>query len=618
MKKYILFIIVIILILILLFFIMKAVKESYTPIESEGTYKKLFTVTNLDDLRKYFIIDNPLEDGDDPTDGLVDYSYAMPKNENGLIIPNINGDISWSEIPTSGNINELVSNYDNGIKINLSKNLVTKGLYPNVFKDSCFLKNKVGTVRLSSRKLFKGGLFVFDVEHIPVGCGIWPAIWLNGFVGLPDQYHSKEGSPEFLKGIEKLKKSTKTCGSVDNTLDPYQSLDKFMSKYTGKNVYQAQWPVGGEFDIVEQTQFSPTNLMSIHGGPNCEVKAEYKMDNSEYLYPYISDFHKNMEFRSTCGETMDRNAGYDHYSGCRTDGDRVQINCNVQSARSCPQEAGLNSGNTQIVGPYGSFGPPFNETGGGVYVLQWIPNKKVFMWFYPRTDFSKEELSKDGMPLSENPKPEIWQPSVKDKKVLLMSYRLDNHNALKSGCDFNYQALIINITVGGGWGGNTVPPYCKYDYYNCNIPKNTSGGSPGYTGGTGSSGYTGGTGSSGYTGDSSGYTSGSSNCDIKENYQSYNIKLREINTEYKNDCGYNANGNIPYYNFVEKCYNAKPNETDKNGVGINGCYDGAYNKDARGINAKPDFFTEAYFKIRSISVFQRKEGNKETDDSNVW
>jgi hypothetical protein len=51
---------------------------------------------------------------------------------------------------------------------------------------------------LISKKLFRGGLFVFDVEHIPVGCTVWSSIWTNGFVAKLDQYHAKKGVKECI------------------------------------------------------------------------------------------------------------------------------------------------------------------------------------------------------------------------------------------------------------------------------------------------------------------------------------------------------------------------------------------------------------------------------------
>ena len=34
------------------------------------------------------------------------------------------------------------------------------------------------SVRLSSKKVYNGGLFVADIRHMPAGCGTWPAFWL--------------------------------------------------------------------------------------------------------------------------------------------------------------------------------------------------------------------------------------------------------------------------------------------------------------------------------------------------------------------------------------------------------------------------------------------------------
>jgi hypothetical protein len=34
------------------------------------------------------------------------------------------------------------------------------------------------SVRISSKKQYSTGLFVFDILHTPIGCGTWPALWL--------------------------------------------------------------------------------------------------------------------------------------------------------------------------------------------------------------------------------------------------------------------------------------------------------------------------------------------------------------------------------------------------------------------------------------------------------
>lgn len=122
---------------------------------------------NLQELKDNFLWDNPNGDGTDPTGGIVDYSYGM-KDSQGQISKNINGDITWSDIGNNENSNELLSDFNDGIKINLSKKLFS---------------GKAGAPRLISKKLFRGGLFIFDIEHVSIGCGVWPAIWLNGFIG---------------------------------------------------------------------------------------------------------------------------------------------------------------------------------------------------------------------------------------------------------------------------------------------------------------------------------------------------------------------------------------------------------------------------------------------------
>lgn len=35
------------------------------------------------------------------------------------------------------------------------------------------------SVRLEGKRRFDRGLFVFDLEHMPAGCGVWPAFWLT-------------------------------------------------------------------------------------------------------------------------------------------------------------------------------------------------------------------------------------------------------------------------------------------------------------------------------------------------------------------------------------------------------------------------------------------------------
>ena len=516
---------------------------------SGGTYREIINVRNTKDLRKYFLLDNPNLDGSDPTGGIVDYSHMFKRDSQGKILPNVNGDVSWQEIPEQPS---LIKDYDNGIYIGL---------------DDVMKNGKVGAPRLISRKLFRGGLFIFDVEHCPVGCGVWPAIWLNGFVGGLDQYHEKEGTGNYKASMKKLAKATISKEGFDRTCPTGQALapnakpDPHLSKYVGKDVFVAMWPTGGEFDILEQTNFSDTNLISIHGGSLCEVtngyENEYIVQNKDIDPDYVT-----ADVRSVCGATYwpnagDPSSGLGPYAGCKNNeskiGEQGGNSSEVKDKASrfnCPQHAATNSGNSQIIAPVGSFGTIFNQHGGGVYAVEWTPKDKVNVWWFPRRLYSYDLLSRDGGPLSDDPSPSDWPgkmfpdkvdvPGQYDKqKVLVASYILNSPNALTEGCDFNFQGITINITLGGGWGGSTMPKYCS------------------------------------------------------------------------------IHNNSDWTDYIPKCFKASPeralNQTKMPGVDPqNGCFDGGMSSNFRGSHAKPVFYTKAYFKIRQIRVLQ-KDG-----DENIW
>jgi len=69
-----------------------------------------------------------------------------------------------------------------------------------------------GSVRLQSIETYNRGLFLFDVQHMPYGCGTWPAIWTA-------------------------------------------NLDT--------------WPYGGEIDVLEGVNNNNGNQMTLHTGPGC-------------------------------------------------------------------------------------------------------------------------------------------------------------------------------------------------------------------------------------------------------------------------------------------------------------------------------------------------------------
>lgn len=503
-------------------------------------YRKIFTVKNVNDLRKHFVLNNSRGDGSDPTGGLVDYS-AMFAKKGGVIVKNVNGDVTWQDIPEN---TSLIKDYKHGIYLGIGNKLNDKGT--------------VDSVRLMSRKLFRGGLFVFDVEHVPTGCSVWPAIWLNGFVGSSDQYHAGPNDPLYKEGLEKVAKTTLTVEKYSHEC-PDKNLTKFLdqhlSKYAGRDVYVGNWPDGGEIDVLEQTNFSPTNLTSVHTGANCELVNGY--DNN-YMSPGCTKDYIMGNVRSGCGQTY---PGLGPYAGCPTsdremggagsggpyNGDTTTMP-NGLTRYNCPACSAQNAGNTQINCPKGSFGPDFNINGGGVYAVNWTPKKVLNIWFWSAGQFTRKSLEKSGGPLSDNPDPSSWTaeqyPTVesapgyfKPQTVLVASWFLNGPNANTKGCDLNYQGIIVNITLGGGWGGAVMPGYCQ--------------------------------------------------------------------TEGKQTA---------WADYIKNCIDANP-EKAKNTGGYDKdvrCYDGAFSEANRGELAKPMFFSEAYFKIRKMSAFQT-----DTDD-NIW
>jgi len=74
------------------------------------------------------------------------------------------------------------------------------------------------SIRISSEKAYDEAMFVLDIEHMPTGCGTWPAFWTL----------SKAGP----------------------------------------------WPNGGEIDIIEGVHEGTNNRASLHTTPNCKMPPE--------------------------------------------------------------------------------------------------------------------------------------------------------------------------------------------------------------------------------------------------------------------------------------------------------------------------------------------------------
>ncbi|KAJ3513119.1 hypothetical protein NLJ89_g3130 [Agrocybe chaxingu] len=113
----------------------------------------------------------------DPTHGIVDYIAENAARSNGLL-----------EVNSAGNA------------------IMRVETTPNVAANR-------KSIRITTQRLFNGGLVIMDSIHMPTGCGTWPAFWTNG----------------------------------------------------------PNWPVGGEIDIVEGVHDYTNNQATIHTDIGCTL-----------------------------------------------------------------------------------------------------------------------------------------------------------------------------------------------------------------------------------------------------------------------------------------------------------------------------------------------------------
>jgi hypothetical protein len=442
-----------------------------------NSYAPVLSVKSLSDLAQNFVHDNPNGNGTDPTGGSVDYSFFMDTDKSKVsdsnplgIVPNINGDIFWQ------NINLSNPNVSSLWKDNKDANGNVSSFSLNPSNDLLSSKN-VGSYRVGSKRFFKGGLFVFDIASLPAACGTWPAIWLNGFVGAPNQYRfqanpvSSDNTSKMDKIFDSFQKSVtlqniefygdaktssptympRMCApdevlratDFDETKDGDNYLaagfDPYLSNYKGQRVYPAKWPAQGEIDIIETVNFDPSSTVSMHTGPYCRPSGSVPFKNQPPT-PIIA-----------CGTTYDP---LGLYSGCKAplygfgDQDAKEI-VNGVSQASCTNSPGT----TQIDVQFGTFGPKSLTGAGGVFVCQWIPASVINVWFFPYSSdapnsFTPAQLSAPGWPLSSSPVPgPLWDP------VLVANYKLTDPSQNMVGCDANFMEIVINLSFGGNWAG---------------------------------------------------------------------------------------------------------------------------------------------------------------------
>ncbi|KAF4470761.1 mixed-linked glucanase precursor MLG1 [Fusarium albosuccineum] len=153
------------------------------------------------------------------------------------------------------------------------------------------------SIRLESKDSYQHGLFIADFLHMPPSqCGTWPAFW----------------------------------------------------------AYGADWPMGGEIDIIEGANLAYTNVMSGHTSEDCMLDPE-----DEGLFS----------------------------------GERRNLDCYVG-------QANIGCGFNPPASDSSSYGDGFNAANGGVYAMEW-DSEYIKIWHFPRGAIPADIEAK-------KPDPEKW------------------------------------------------------------------------------------------------------------------------------------------------------------------------------------------------------------------
>ncbi|KAJ7209245.1 glycoside hydrolase family 16 protein [Mycena pura] len=113
------------------------------------------------------------------------------------------------------------------------------------------------SVRLSSKHNYTTHVAVFDIAHMPQGCGTWPAVY--------------DVSPSVVNWE-----------------------------------FGGNWPVDGEVDILEGANDQGTDQATLHTGPNCTMPA-VRCETGTALQ---SDCDANVNFNEGCGVSFNETTSY--------------------------------------------------------------------------------------------------------------------------------------------------------------------------------------------------------------------------------------------------------------------------------------------------------------------
>ncbi|KIJ67434.1 glycoside hydrolase family 16 protein [Hydnomerulius pinastri MD-312] len=193
------------------------------------------------------------------------------------------------------------------------------------------------SVRIRSNNQYTTHVAVFDMQHMPQGCGTWPAVWETD---------------------------------------------------------ESNWPDGGEVDIVEGVNDVTPNQSTLHTSPDCSI-------------PASGVTQLGTTVGTDCDSSANGNAG-----------------CGIQ-----------------LTEDDNSFGPGFNNIGGGWYAMERTTDY-ISVWFWERGDASAPSDATSGASTIDTSNwgtPAAYFPNT--------DCDLATH--------FDANNIIINLTFCGDWAGNS-------------------------------------------------------------------------------------------------------------------------------------------------------------------
>eukprot|EP00934_Nitzschia_sp_Nitz4_P000241 Nitzschia sp. Nitz4//scaffold313_size41840//10902//17056//NITZ4_007432-RA/size41840-processed-gene-0.86-mRNA-1//-1//CDS//3329547418//241//frame0 len=125
--------------------------------------------------------------------------------------------------------------------------------YPDGFRAS---------LRLESKQVYNGGLFVMRVSHVPSGCGVWPAFWMTDKDVWPDH-----GEIDIIEGIN-------TQSTVKTALHTSEDCSMY--------AHVPAWALSGTWDVatgLPDTFTGIPNTVNRVQADNCYVLAPHQWAN---------------------------------------------------------------------------------------------------------------------------------------------------------------------------------------------------------------------------------------------------------------------------------------------------------------------------------------------------